>query len=217
MLAPKYQFYATLLDAFAWYKRSEAEDAQQEFLDKLNRVEKPKTDPQLRGMAFEAAVERAAVGGIYPTEPIRVHDKKVAPEVIERFARGMQHAARQVFVETLLPTLYGPVKVYGFIDEILADTAYDIKTTSHYEFPKFLKAWQHPTYLEALRPMGIGRFVYKVTDFQDCYEEEYLYRSEDTDRLISECAQLVEFLEANRARITDRKVFCLPPLEKVPV
>ncbi|HLP42025.1 MAG TPA: hypothetical protein VK465_11000 [Fibrobacteria bacterium] len=216
MLAPKYQFYATLLDAFAWYKRNESEEGLQEFLDKVNRVEKPKTAPQLRGLAFEIAVEKAAVDGIFPTEPIKVHDKKVRPEVIERFARGMGRASRQVFVETVLSTLYGPVRVYGYVDEILADTAYDNKTTSSYEFPKYLKAWQHPAYLEALRPMGIGRFVYKITDFEDCYEEEYFYRKEDTDRLISECAQLVECLEANRARITDRKVFCLPPLERAP-
>jgi hypothetical protein len=141
---------------------------------------------------------------------------KCPPDIITRFATGMRHASRQVFVEATLPTAYGPVRVYGKVDEILADTAYDTKTTKNYLFPKYLKAWQHPVYLEALKPMGIGRFVYRITDFEDFYEEEYFYRKEDTDRLISECAQLVECLEVNRARITDRKVFCLPPLEGVP-
>lgn len=207
MSQPKYQFYATLLDAFSWYKRSESEEGLQEFLDKVNRVEKPKSDSQLRGIAFEAAVAKAAVEGIYPTESIKVHDKNVKPELIEQFAKGMHGALRQVFVETVLQTQYGQVRVYGFVDEILADAAHDIKTTSSYDFPKYLKAWQHPVYLEALRPMKIGRFIYRVTDFSEYYEEEYQYNSSDTDRLIGECSHLVEFLEVNRHKITDKKVF----------
>lgn len=216
MPKPDYQVYATLLDSFAWYKRSEAEGAQQEFLDRINRVETGKSDPMLRGMAFEGIVELAAVEGRFPTEPVRVHDVKCPPAIIEQFARGFEKAARQVFVETILPTQYGNVRVYGKVDEILRDTAYDTKTTKNYTFPKYLRAWQHPVYLEALKPLGIRRFVYRITDFEDYFEEEYFYRQEDTDRLISECAQLVEFLEANRARVTDRKVFCLPPLEGAP-
>lgn len=216
MLQPNYQVYATLLDAFSWYKRSEDEKAQQEFLDKVNRVQTPRSDAQLRGLAFELAVEKAAVEGIYPTAPVQVHDRKVPPQIIEQFAQGMGRASRQVFVETTLPTLYGPIRLYGKVDEILGDTAYDTKTTSSYDFPKYLHAWQHPVYLEALRPTGISRFVYRITDFEGYFEEEYFWRQSDTDRLISECAQLIEFLEANRARITDRKIFCLPPLEGVP-
>jgi hypothetical protein len=210
MLEPSYQVYATLLDSFAWYKRDESEVAQQDLLDRINRVEKPRTDAQLRGMAFEARVEMAAVGGVYPTEPVLCHDKKVPAWLIEQFAKGRGAAARQVYVETLIPTLYGPVKVYGMVDEILGDTAADIKTTSNYEFPKYLRAWQHPCYLEALRPMGISRFVYRITDFEGYFEEEYSYKRSDTDRVISEVAQLVEFLEANRARINNRKIFNLP-------
>jgi hypothetical protein len=216
MLKPAYAFYATLLDSFAYYLRNESEGAQQEFLDRVNRVQTPKKDPQLRGTAFEVVVEKAAVEGVFPTEPVKVHDLKVAPHIIEQFAQGMQKASRQVYVETILQTAYGPVKVYGFVDEILGGTAFDTKTTGKYEFPKFLGAWQHPAYLEALKPLGVDRFVYRITDFVDYFEEEYFYRSSDTDRLISHCAHLVEFLEANRARITDRKVFCLPPLEGVP-
>lgn len=216
MLRPSYQVYATLLDSFAWYKRSEKEEALQDFLDRINRVEKPKEAPQLRGLAFEAQVERAAVEGIVPTEPVKVHDVKVPAWIVEKFADGMAAASRQVHVETVLPTLYGPVRIYGKVDEILGDTAFDTKTTGSYEFPKYLKAWQHPVYLECLKPLGIERFVYRITDFEGYYEEEYRYRASDTDRLISELAQLVEFLEANRARITNRRIFCLPELEGVP-
>lgn len=212
-MRPEYQFYATLLDAFSWYRRSDADGARQEFIDKLNRVETPRSDAQLRGMAFEDAVATAPDAG-YSGLTVRIHDTKCPVGILNQFAQESRGAVRQVYVEAFLPTQRGLVKVYGFIDELLADTAYDIKTTKNYNFPKYLHNWQHAVYLEALRDQGINRFVYKVTDFEDIFKEEYHYRQEDTDRLISECVHLIEFLEANRSQITDRKVFNLPPLEK---
>jgi hypothetical protein len=39
---PKYRFYATLLDAFVWYQVSESDTAEQDLINKINRV--PVTD-----------------------------------------------------------------------------------------------------------------------------------------------------------------------------
>jgi hypothetical protein len=208
-MQPKYAIYATLLDAFAWYKKSEDEGALQEFLDKVNRKPFEKTDAILRGMAFEELVDDSLRLGIPEDlpDPIRVHDVKCSAGILEAFHGRLLGAVRQVYVETHLETRFGLVKVYGKVDEILRDTAFDIKTTSKYEFPKYLRNWQHPVYLECLKKEGISRFVYLATDFREVYEEEYTYNSEDTDRLISECSHLVELLEAKRDLITDRKVF----------
>jgi hypothetical protein len=206
-MQPKYAFYATLLDAFAWYKRSEDEGAKQEFLDKVNRVQTPPTDPMLRGIAFEAAVVAWAGCPGNPDAVLQVHDKKCPGWILEEFTRDWKGSVRQIYVETILPTNYGEVKVYGYVDEILRDTAADIKTTSSYTFPKYLHNWQHPVYLEALQGSGIDRFKYRATDFREVYEEEYLYNPQDTERLIGECSHLIEFLEANRPAITDTKVF----------
>ncbi len=213
-MQPKYAFYATLLDAFAWYKRSEAEDAKQEFLDKVNRVKTPPTDPMLRGIAFEAAVVEWSMNPGHVEDVVMVHDTECPGRILHEFTRDWHGSIRQIYVESILPTQYGEVKVYGFVDEILRDTAADIKTTGKYEFPKYLHNWQHPVYLEALKDSGISRFKYRATDFRNVYEEEYSYRPADTDRLIAECVHLIEFLEANRPAITDRKIFNLPPLEK---
>jgi hypothetical protein len=209
----KYAIYATLLDAFAWYKKSEADGALEEFLGKVNRVPFEKTDAILRGMAFETLVDDALKMGIPEGLPdLRVHDVKCSVEILRTFTERLQGSVRQVYVESILDTRFGPVKVYGKVDEILRDTAFDIKTTGKYEFPKYLRNWQHPVYLEALQREGVTRFVYLATDFREVYEEEYTYNSADTDRLISEVSHLVETLEAQRDRITDRKVFCLPEL-----
>lgn len=208
-MSPKYAVYATMLDAFAWYKKSEADGALQEFLDKVNRVPFEKTDPILRGMAFEDMVDHALKMGIPADlpDPIHVHDVKCPSDILRVFVERLQGAVRQVHVETVIDTRYGPVKVYGKVDEILRDTAFDIKTTGKYEFPKYLRNWQHPVYLEALKKEGIRRFVYLATDFREVYEEEYTHNSADTDRLISEVSHLVETLESQREKITDRKVF----------
>ena len=42
----------------------------------------------------------------------------------------------QVYVSAILPTQYGNVELYGFIDELRKDVVYDIKSTSKYEFGK---------------------------------------------------------------------------------
>ena len=62
MSQPKYRFYATLLDSFYWFLNSESETAEQEFIDKINRV--PITD--------EKALERMNKGGslIAPNQKI---------------------------------------------------------------------------------------------------------------------------------------------------
>ena len=38
MQKPNYKFYPSLLDAYQWYVSSENENAEQEFIDKINRV-----------------------------------------------------------------------------------------------------------------------------------------------------------------------------------
>ncbi len=216
-MQPNFHFYATLLDSFAWYKRNEKEGAKDEFLGRINRVPMEKTDAMIRGIEFENAVNLWAKRGTLPPGPVTVHDLGVSPELIGKFTKGFEKALRQLFVEVNLPTKYGPVRVYGFIDELLADAAYDTKTTKDYSLGKYRNNWQHPSYLEALKHMGgnVSRFVYRITDFEDYFEEEYKYRKEDTDRLIVECEHLIEFVEANRPAITDGKIFGMAGRDKV--
>jgi hypothetical protein len=216
-MLPSFHIYPTLLDSFGWYKRSENEGAKQEFLNKINRVPMEKTDAMIRGNDFEAAVNEWSRRGRLPDGPVTVHDLTVSPELIGRFSKGMERAMRQVFVEVNLETKYGGVRLYGFIDDILADAAYDTKTTGEYKLGKYRNGWQHPAYLEALHQGGgqISRFVYRITDFEDYYEEEYQYRKEDTERLVKELEHLIEFLEDNRAAISDRKIFTMVSRDKV--
>jgi hypothetical protein len=211
-MRPSYRIYPTLLDGFSFYKRSEDENAKQDMLDRINRVERPKTPPMLRGIAFNGLVDDAACGLLRVAGDVAVEDVTCPAWILEAYAARFRDAARQVYVEAPLETSYGSVLIYGFMDETVADTGYEIKTTSKYEFPKYLHNWQHPAYLHCMRHNGVDvhKFVYMATDFRQIYEEAYRYREEDTDRLVSVCNEFIEFLEINRDRITDRRIFCLP-------
>jgi hypothetical protein len=209
-MSPKYHLYPSLLDSFAWFKKSEAENALEEFLNKLNRVRTPPSDAMLRGIAFEDHLTHAARGFAVPTSPeglVKCHDTEIRMDLLEQFIDRLRGSVRQVFVESVLDCAVGQVRVYGFVDNIMQDIAVDTKTTGKYEFPKYLHSFQRPVYLEALKGSGITKFQFLVTDFKELYVEEYTHNSADTDRLVSEINDLVGFIEANRDKITDTKIF----------
>ena len=179
-------------------------------------------------------------------------------------------AVAQLFVKAILPTRYGDVELYGFIDELLRDTVYDLKTTTRYDFGKFEQHWQRYTYPWALIESGmmkeISAFEFSVCKWKvrntlslpqddelyqfivkepywydpatnqrvevkdgvsteglqsfwpeyiapkvetfDYYPEYYNYdHKEATSRLTYIVESFVEFLEDNRAHITDKKIF----------
>jgi hypothetical protein len=210
-VTPRYHIYPSLLDSFAYMKNSEAENALEEFMAKLNRVQTPPSDAIMRGVMFEQYLNDHAAKGIpFPVDGegfVRCHDTNVPVTILEAFSRRLDGSVRQVFVESVVEALHGPVRLYGFVDNVLRDTAIDVKTTSKYEFPKYLKSFQRPVYLHALKGMGITRFEYLVTDFREVYVEAYQYTDSDHDRLVSEVNALVEFIEANRDKITAPKLF----------
>jgi hypothetical protein len=209
-----YAIYPTLLDAFSWYKRSESETALQEFIDKVNRVKTPATDPMLRGIAFNEKVDNTIKGvPIFlekeHDETVKIHDIGCPVEIIEEFSDLFSKSALQVFVDGRLTTRYGQIKIYGYIDALQGHTIGEFKTTGKYEFPKYLHNWQHPCYLHCLKDQSIRRFVYLITDFKNVYREDYHWTQAGEDSLIGICNELIEFLEEKRDLITDKKVFGL--------
>jgi len=208
-MSVNYHFYATLLDSFSWLQKSQKENALEEFIDKINRVERPRTIEMLRGMEFERLVNALAKSKKIPTEPIQVLDKIVSPEIIMDFISDMEHSAQQVFLECQVSTRYGLVRLYGYADDILGDTVFDTKTTKEFELGKYRNNFQHRVYLEALKKTGINQFIYRVTDFENYFEDVYDYHPDFKTDLIRICEQLIEFLTVYRNQITDKKIFGL--------
>ena len=120
------------------------------------------------------------------------------------------NALTQYRVEGTLPTQYGEVFLYGYLDYLLPFMIVDLKTTGKYNAFKYRNNWQHIVYPYCLNQQGIEitDFEYLVTDFKGVYKEAYAYMPKlDTARLKEVCERFIEFLEGNRELITDKKIF----------
>lgn len=219
MNQPQYKFYATLIDAYAYFLTSESDTAYQEFIDKLNRVPFTSEAAQ-KGIAFNKLIDELDCTEYEHKDLWQYEGFEFKGKVVDQFVESCRDSGSQCFCTGLLQTSRGLVELYGYIDKVKADTLTDIKTTSNYTFPKYLHNFQHIIYPYCLRQQGIDipRFRYMVTDFNNYYEEDYVYQEKDVVRLVNICEQLIDFIEMNRAVITDKKLFAedIKPLENVP-
>lgn len=141
----------------------------------------------------------------------------------KELAAYFKGAVCQHLCKATIDTAYGTVELYGYADEIVMDKVYDIKTTSNYAFGKFERAWQKDVYPYCLIESGemteVKEFEYTVVKMKggtkrtplitgDIYREAYTYNHEQaTVRLRQMLERFIEWLEANRDKITDKKIF----------
>lgn len=133
-----------------------------------------------------------------------------------QYANQFNGAICQVMTEAILPTKYGDVCLYGYIDELMPMSVHDIKTTSKYSAGKFRKHWQKIVYPYCLNANGnnVKDFEYNVVLFKgksnnfETFTEYYAYVPERDNKLLTEHVEgLIEFLESNKSKITDLKIF----------
>lgn len=138
-------------------------------------------------------------------------------------AAYFKDAVPQHLCKAVISTAYGDVELYGYADEIVRDKVFDIKTTSSYQFGKFERAWQKFVYPWCLVESGempeVSSFEYTVFVLSKptskspfitgkMYREEYTYDHEQAGiQLRSILERFIEWLEAHREEITDRKIF----------
>lgn len=232
-------------DAEGGYKRSLEEISQereQALLDAVNRVPHETTEAQLKGTIFNDIIDYQAhtragfaedgIASIYMREcsngwqvcEVKLQDGgyyEFNGRDINHYAEQYRGAVSQYLCKATLPTRFGEVLLYGYVDEICGDTVKDIKTTSRYDFGKFASKWQKELYPYCLVASGdlpgVVRFDYDVYVWRERkgepigverYTESYDYDHERaTRRLVQGCEALISWLEANRHRITDTKVF----------
>jgi len=191
-----YSLYPTLLDTFYWYKIKGNID---ELLNKINRVKTPMAEAALKGVAFETAVNDALDG-------VKTIDHYFDQDLINRVASKLQnHTKKQEFIQRVIPTGIGNVKLYGFVDYTYPDKYIDLKTTGKYSDGKFKNNNQHGCY--SLISPHINEFHYLVTDFSKLYIESYVPDKAIKDQTIFNITEFCEWLEANRDKITDTKIF----------
>lgn len=122
----------------------------------------------------------------------------------------------QQHIQAILPTMFGNVLLYGYIDYVMPLKTCDLKTTGKYWVGKFKSRFQHIVYPYALMQNGadVRDFEYNVVEWQkygyETYKECYLFRPErDIPKLTTHCEELIRFLEENKDKITDKKIFAL--------
>lgn len=132
------------------------------------------------------------------------------------FAKRFKGAVTQVRTEATLNTKYGDVGLYGYIDELMPFKVHDIKTTKKYSVFSFRNNWQHIVYPYCLNHNGvsINDFEYNVVEMNDSnkvtgeFVEFYSFVPErDIPLLTTHCERLIDFIELNRDKITDKKIF----------
>jgi len=134
------------------------------------------------------------------------------------FADYYKGAVSQVYTEAILPTIYGNVKLYGYMDELMPMCVHDIKTTTNYYAFKFKDHWQHTAYLYCLNATGndIFDFEYNILCINEkrkeieyeTFTEQYSYHPEmDVPYLKAHVESLIDFIEIHKDEITDKKIF----------
>lgn len=129
----------------------------------------------------------------------------------------------QLLVEADIETKYGVVNLYGFIDEMRRDTVYDIKTTSRYEFGKYMHYNQRYVYPYCLIESGMMNEVnfFEFTAYAlkggtsrtplitgTRYSEVYNYNHEEAKLHITQTLErFIDFINANKELITDTNIF----------
>jgi len=200
----------------------------QKLIDKINRVPIPYEDTEAidRGICFEEIIS-CLVANKKSDKVVEIdrHTMLVKAKYNGReftyplatcleFSRYFNGAISQVYCEGTLPTKYGEVLLYGYIDMLLCDKIHDIKTTGSYEAWKYRNNWQHRVYPYCLETMGneISAFEYNILEIKGgkftTYKEYYNYDKERTrGELTTICEQFIEFIEAQKDKITDKKIF----------
>ena len=217
----------------------------QDLIDKINRVPKDLIKADI-GTVFNELVDCLILGHkSTKIEVEKLHDDAgnvvslranyngrsfVYPlDFVRLFVDNYKGAIPQMFVEGVLPTRRGDVRLYGYLDELMPLSVHDIKTTGSYEVGKFKDHSQHLVYPYCLKQMGytgVDLFSYDVAEISTnitkqtpeppevvvklkaTYSEEYLFTPErDIPILEGKVVEIIDFIEANRHLITNPKIF----------
>ena len=236
MKQPSYRIYPSLLDKFDKYLR--ADEKVENFWNIDNETGEYKRSPEEIEESLKqenhVPTERSpySIIGDKETNTIQVafpatdiaparhflFDRQWCIEQAEYFKGSLS----QVYVSAILPTQYGNVELY---DVLRKNVVYDIKSTSKYEFGKYAHGWQRHVYpycliasgqMENIKAFEFTAYALKggtsrtplISGTQ--YPEYYTYNNEQTVKLLTAHVEhFIEFLEANRESITDKKIFGL--------
>ena len=189
--------YPTLLNTFSLFLHEKTNSEGnlmvdlQEMLDRINRVPRPTTEAQQKGIDFEKAITTGA------------NEEMFSEYVIEKTRALLPPRYKtQVYTETR----YKDCIIYGYVDIVGNNKAIDLKSTRVYTGPKFEYNHQN-LYLLGLQNYGIKTLDYVITDFSEVYVESYHIDSYNFSDLYKEIDAFSDFVNSHRKQIRDKKLF----------
>jgi hypothetical protein len=192
-----YRLYPTLLNSYTLYLNQSRDSNgkiivdQIELIERINRVRKPTTQAQQKGIDFEKAVTLG--------------------QNEEAFKEGIIDRAREILpskykTQYYVESRYKNSVIYGYVDGVGENVAFDLKSTAFYEPGRFQKNHQN-LYLLGLQKIGIERLDYVITDFKDVYVESYELNSYNFNPLYEQIESFTKFLDEHKKFIIDKKIF----------
>lgn len=197
-----YALYPSVLDAFIRYKKADDDETFDSLLDRINKVKHEQTEDQLKGIQFESEINRVLIGG-------DVSDIKYTEAHKEIAARLVNCTDVQKYIEVVIKTRVGNIKLYGIVDYMFGEMAVDLKGTSNYKLNKYKDSTQHQIYslICKLKGKPLKQFKYLVTDYEKVFQETYIPSDNMFSKLIYTIYEFVDFIEYYKANITDEKIF----------
>lgn len=208
------------------YTPEEAEDILfQDLLNSINRVPFV-LEPASKGTAFNNVIDDYIQGKFDISETDTCIEATADgftfafnPQLIKGVGDRFKGALSQVFTKAIIETRYGNVELYGYVDELLRDKVYDLKTCSSYTFGDFEKKWQRHVYPYCLIKSGyctdITSFEYTVIQLTKGqiiggreYREEYTFDYAQSEKALRDFLErFIEFINSHRELITVKKLF----------
>ena len=145
----------SLINSWLYCTHNENADIQ-EFIDYLNRIEKPTTKAQQKGLDFEDEVY------------------KLNKPLYNPYVEGGLYQVR-------VSKPYKDILLLGVIDVLQPNWIYDVKTTKNYNTGKYYNTSQHKLYCYIT---GIKNFSYLINE--ECYKEDYFYQDGECEQLIDD-------------------------------
>jgi hypothetical protein len=155
---------------------------------------------------------------------------KIINEILDYLMRKGAHSP-QCYICRNIELFDKNIQLYGIVDYCCYDSIVDLKTTGYYLFPKYNNSavrrskyedgeeykvsygskWQLYVYGYCMAEC-ISEVEFLVAEFPtneppEIYNEQYSIDEIDFSELTGIIRSFIEFLEANRSKITDKKVF----------
>lgn len=216
METPKinYAIYPSLLDAYLRFKRHDDDETFDNLFDKINKVKTEQTEQQVRGVEFEGLVNDKIDGKLMtPADDLRYYSSmnfQFKADLIDSIAGKLKNAiSRQEYIECILPSHVGNIKLYGIIDFRFPRMITDLKGTENYKCNKYQDNCQHPVYtlIEKVNFRSIDAFKYVVSDYEKRYQETYIPTENMHQKLMITIYEFINFIEYFKSNITDQKIF----------